>query len=396
MPPGSTTGGTANGCSQSPVTGIENGYTCPTVGWNANLVANQTSTDATATLNSTAGISQAGCFFVDHEYECYTGISGSTLTGISRGAYTTLAAAHGVNAGLTSVDLALGPPNEIPPAEIIGGGDSTPILGVNNPFPASHAGDSVMAINQGGNETWFNQQGGMYQTNQNAGNYFGSTQIGATNQPLIRLSGDLLQGSAPNTAYQPLTLGGGHAGSLNVIPTPTLGAPSVSNQGVTPGTSTISWVCAGTDFDGNLVNGTTTTITNGATSWSFPSSYYVQCPWTAGVNTYQIYRTVGGVNQGLIFSGVGPGAFTYDLDGSATAGTPPSVNGSNPHVSVTGTGTPGLQLGPTNISTGAGAPASVCGTAPIGSGSLWLRTDGGGSTSLYACSGSTWTAVVIP
>ena len=47
-------------------------------------------------------------------------------------------------------------------------------------------------------------------------------------------------------------------------------------------------------------------------------------------------------------------------------------------------------FGTINISTGTGAPTSTCGTAPIGSGSLWLRTDGSTSTTLYVCIGTSW------
>jgi hypothetical protein len=155
-------------------------------------------------------------------------------------------------------------------------------------------------------------------------------------------------------------------------------------------------VCAGTDFDGNLIPGMTATISNGAASWAFPVGYEVVCPWSAGVNTYQIYRTAGGPNQGLMASGVGPGFTLSDFGGSSSGGTPPMSSGSNPHVSVAGTGTPTIQLGPTNIGSGPGGPTSTCGTSPIGSGSLWLRTDGGASTSLYSCAGTTWTAVTVP
>jgi hypothetical protein len=44
-----------------------------------------------------------------------------------------------------------------------------------------------------------------------------------------------------------------------------------------------------------------------------------------------------------------------------------------------------------SIGVGAGAPTASCGTAPTGSGSLWLRTDGGATTTLYVCNGTTWT-----
>ena len=120
-------------------------------------------------------------------------------------------------------------------------------------------------------------------------------------------------------------------------------------------------MCSGTDFDGNLINGTTATITNGASSWAYPVGYQVTCPWAAGVNTYQIYRTAGGPSQGLLGSGTGPGFGFSDYGGATSGGTPPSSNNSNPSISVAGTGTPSMQLGPTNISTGTGAPAPPAG-----------------------------------
>ena len=208
-------------------------------------------------------------------------------------------------------------------------------------------------------------------------------------------SGQVMQINVPATAYSPMTLGGGHAGSLNVITTPTIGAPSILAS-ATPASSTISYVCSGTDFDGNLIPGTTATITNGAASWAYPVGYQVECPYVAGVNTYQVYRTAGGVNQGLLGSGIGPAYIFHDYDGSSSGGTPPASNASNPHISVAGTGNAIITMGSTTITSAAGAPSTTCGTAPNGSGSLWMRTDGGASTSLYSCAGTTWTAVTIP
>jgi hypothetical protein len=183
-----------------------------------------------------------------------------------------------------------------------------------------------------------------------------------------------------------MTLGGGHAGSLNVITTPTIAAPTINNYAGT-GTSTISWVCAGTDFDGNLIPGTTATIANGLAtgSWTFPAFYQVVCPWTAGVNTYQIYRTVGGQNQGLIGSGTGPGFGVADFNGSATAGSPPVLNGSNPHISVEGSGNPTIGMGTASITFSSTPPSGSC-----VSGSLWTDSAGGASYTLYVCQSSAW------
>ena len=91
--PPSGTGGTPTGCQQSPVTGIQNGYTCPTKGVQTGLTGNQGSSDTTIQVSSTSGFSAAGCFFVDGEYECYTTIvDGTHLGGLVRGAYLTTAA----------------------------------------------------------------------------------------------------------------------------------------------------------------------------------------------------------------------------------------------------------------------------------------------------------------
>ena len=278
------------------------------------------------------------------------------------------------------------------------GGSESPILGVNNATPYNHGGSSVLSINNGNNETWVDTGGAIHQTNSGAqSNLSGSIVVGSNLpvQPSLAQTGYLMQTNGPNNAYSPLSLGGGHAGSLNVIATPTIAAPTVF-PGLPTGASSASWVCSGTDFDGNLIPGTTTTLTGIAATWTFPQGTTVACPWAAGVNTYQIYRTAGGGSQGLLASGVGPGFAFSDYGGSASGGTPPVSNGSNPHLSVAGTGTPSIQLGTTNISSGAGAPATTCGTAPIGSGSLWLRTDGGAATSVYSCAGTTWTAVVVP
>ncbi len=392
--PGGTTG-----CAQSPVTGINNGYTCPTLGQATTLAANQTSSQTTMTVASTSGFSPAGCFFLDTEYECYTTIaSGTQFAGITRGAYTTTAAAHSSGVNVIAVSLVLGSTQQPPSTVITYGGGFPTMLSVNNGFPTNYGNSVVFNVNGGSNALQILNNGEIIQSNPSVLNNFqGPIEVGnayAINTPIAQ-TGNLLQASSQISAYHPLTLGGGHAGSLNVITTATIGAPTLSGA-LPSGASTASWVCSGTDFDGNLIPGTTVTVTGVAASWSYPQGIAVACPYAAGVNTFQIYRTVGGSTQGLIASGAGPEFWTSDFGGATGGGTPPGSNGSNPHISVAGTGTPSIQLGTTNISSGAGAPASTCGTAPIGSGSLWLRTDGGASTSVYSCAGTTWTAVTIP
>jgi len=381
--------GGVSGCQQSPVTGITNGYSCPTVGVSTSLTANQGISDTTAQVSSTGTFSPSGCFFVDGEYECYKQIIDGTHFGqIERGTYLTTPATHNSGAAVVAVSLVLGSPDQIPSIVVAYGSNETPILSVNNGTPYSYGGAAAFEVNSQQNTFWVDISGGLHQLNNGASNFLqGSTTFGTIpDEPAVTQSGYLLQTFGPNTAYSPMTLGGGHAGSLNVITTPTIAVPTINNYAGT-GTSTISWVCAGTDFDGNLIPGTTATIANGLAtgSWTFPAFYQVVCPWTAGVNTYQIYRTVGGQNQGLIGSGTGPGFGVADFNGSATAGSPPVLNGSNPHISVEGSGNPTIGMGTASITFSSTPPSGSC-----VSGSLWTDSAGGASYTLYVCQSSAW------
>ncbi len=394
--PGGSTGGTSNGCAQSPVTGINNGYTCPTKGAGTALTANQSSTATTAQVSTTSAFSPAGCFFVDSEYECYTSIvDGTHFGGISRGAYVTSAAAHNSGATVVSVSLVLGSPQQMPSTVLAYGTTEPPILSINNGFPSNHGGASVFSINGGSNEVWWDSSGGMQQVNSGATSWFeGSLRVGtAPFQPLIAQTGQLLQTNGPNSAYSPMTLGGGHAGSLKVIPTANIPAPNLTNLAGS-GATTYSYVCAGTDFDGNLIPGTTATVTSAA-SWAYPVAIQVVCPWVAGVNTYQIYRTAGGPDQGLLASGTGPGFGVFDFYGHSSAGSPPASNASNPTISVMGSGNPAITMGTVEILNGSGVPAG-CGTT-YGNGSIYSNTSGAHSTNnlLYVCDGATSTWVDI-
>jgi hypothetical protein len=395
--PGGSTGSTSNGCAQSPVTGINNGYTCPTKGDQTTLAANEGVSDTTVTVASTSGFSSAGCFFVDGEYQCYsTIVDGTHLGGISRGAYITIPTTHNSGATVVSVSLVLGSPQQLPSMVIAYGTSEAEIFAVNNPFPFNHGGASVFSINNGGNETWWDTAGAIHQNNSGATNVFGGPlQVGtAPFAPPIGSSGNLFQTNGPNTAYSPMTLGGGHAGSLNVVTTLNIPSPTVTNLAGT-GSTTYSYVCSGADFDGNLIPGATTTITNGPASWSFPAAIQVVCPWTAGVNTYKIYRTAGGSNQGLLASGTGPGFGVFDFYGAASGGTPPVSNASNPHISVQGSGNPTITMGTVQILNGAGTPTG-CGTT-YGNGSIYSNTTGAHSTTnlLYVCDSATSTWVDI-
>jgi hypothetical protein len=396
--PGGSTGSTSNGCAQSPVTGINNGYTCPTKGNQTTLAANEGVSDTTVTVASTSGFSSAGCFFVDGEYQCYSKIvDGTHFGGLTRGAYLTTGTTHSSGSGVIGVTLVLGSPQQSPSTVIAYGTSEGQIFAVNNGFPYNHGGSSVFSINNGGNEVWWDTGGAMHQLNNGAFNVMQGQLIVGSEYPFhpqIQDSGNLLQQGIAGTAYAPQTLGGGHAGSLTVIPTPTIGAPLLGG-GLPSGSSTASWVCSGTDFDGNLIPGTTTTVTNVAATWTYPQGISVGCPWSAGVNTYQIYRTAGGGSQGLLASGVGPGFWVSDFGGATSGGTPPASNASNPHISLQGSGNPTITMGTVEILNGAGVPTG-CGTT-YGNGSIYSNTTGAHSTNnlLYVCDATTSTWVDI-
>jgi hypothetical protein len=396
--PGGSTGGNSTGCAQSPVTGINAGYTCPTKGNQTTLTANQGVSDTTIQVTTTSQFSPAGCFFVDGEYECYTSIvDGTHFGGITRGAYLTTPTTHNSATAVVGVSLVLGSPQQPPSTVIAYGSSEAQIFSVNNATPFNYGGAASFEINSGNNTLWVDTAGALHQSNNGVSNSLrGSLFVGSALafQPGITETGYLLQTNGPNTAYSPLTLGGGHAGSLNVITTPNIGAPSYLN-GNTSGSSTTSYVCSGTDFDGNLIPGTTLTINNTPATWTFPMGYTVVCPWAAGVDTYQVYRTAGGGSQGLLGSGTGPGFAFNDFGGAATAGSPPVSNASNPHISVAGTGNPMVTMGTVEILNGAGVPTG-CGTT-YGNGSIYSNTSGAhGTTSLlYVCDAATTTWMAI-
>jgi hypothetical protein len=304
---------------------------------------------------------------------------------------------------LVGVSLVLGSPQQSPSTVIAYGSSEAQLVAINNGFPYNHGGSSVFSINNGGNEVWWNTDGSMTQQNAGSFSYFHGTLIVGNAfpfHPYLYDTGYLLQSNVPGTSLQPQALAGGHAGSLNVIQPATIGAPILGGA-LPSGATTTSWVCSGLDVDGAAIPGSTTTVTAAAT-WTYPQGISVGCPWSAGVVTYSIWRTAGGGSQGLLGTGtgVGNGYALSDFGGATSGGTPPVSNTSNPHISVAGTGTPCMAMGApgatVQICSGAGAPTSTCGTQPVGSGSLWLRTDGAASTSLYSCAATTWTAVTVP
>lgn len=115
-------------------------------------------------------------------------------------------------------------------------------------------------------------------------------------------------------------------------------------------------------------------------------------------DNFDNFQSVNGVPLGnLDLRSQGTGAVNFnDNPGSGTSGVQFYSGGSSP-ISVAAISGAGVFLsGGATLTFHTGAPSTTCGTSPNGSGSLWMRTDGGASTTLYVCAGTTWTAVTVP
>jgi hypothetical protein len=115
-------------------------------------------------------------------------------------------------------------------------------------------------------------------------------------------------------------------------------------------------------------------------------------------DNFQFINAVPGGNGNLDLRSQGSGAVNFnDNPGSGTSGVQFFSGGATPVAVAAFTGAGQLLLhGGASISAGTGAPSAACGTSPNGPGSLYLRTDGTASTTLYSCAGTTWTAVTVP
>lgn len=379
----SPTGGTLTGCLMSPVDGIANsGYTCATHGYGVTLAADQGASDTTFVATSTSGMPPSGCFYIESEDECYTGITGSTLTGITRGAYGTTAASHATGTGGVSINETLASPapsGQVSGAPIWAGseGSGVAVFGVNNPQPSLHSGAATMDINSGGNETWFDRNGMMHQASVGATNYVGALSVGGdgATQPITH-SSRVLKSDQPNSVLQPYSFSS-LVGPVEITAPATYGAPHLFVQPGT-GSTTYTYECTGVDSQGNTIGGTTATTAIGSASLSSPSNYVqVTCPYEPGAASTNIWRTAGGPNQGLVYTGTTQPVAFFDFGGAATGGTPPST-----------TSIPEACIGTACWSSGSSAPTGSC-----NSGSLYTNTSSSPDT-LYVCKSGAWAGVM--
>ncbi len=379
----SDTGGTTNGCLASPTNGVANsGYTCPAEGFSVTLASSQGSSDTTLTATSTSGLPGRGCFYVDSEDECYTGISGSTLTGITRGVYGTTAASHSAGSGGVSINETFASPGHAgstSPAPIWAGNAAagTAVFGVNDAQPDLHNGSASMDINAGANETWFDRSGMIQQSDVGGTNNLAALAVGGDGniQPITH-SSRVLKSDQPNTVLQPYSFSS-LAGPVEITAPATYGTPHLFVQPGT-GSTTYTYECTGIDSQGNTIGGTTATITDGSATLSYPNNYVqVNCPYEPGAVTTNIWRTVGGPSQGLVYTGTMQPVGFFDFGGAAPGGTPPGT-----------TSIPEACIGTACWSSGASAPTGSC-----NSGSLYTNTSSSPDT-LYVCKSGAWAGVM--
>jgi hypothetical protein len=387
----SGTGGGQYGCKSSAILSIHNnGFDCGPIGYGAVVSAapvtggGQGSGDTTLNYSSPPGaLPGLGCFFLDSEVECYTGNTGSVLTGITRGVYGTTAAAHSVGTSLTGYNAVLGSPNQVPGIVYVGNvADGEAVLGINTAIPQGHSGTAALDINSGAGEIYVGKDGSIVQGNASAANELqgslavGRAAAGAANSQIITNSTTVLKADQPNAVLEPYSFGGGLVGPLNVVAPSTIAAPSLFLS--TTQSGNYGYECTGVDSVGNTIGGTTVSVTNGPNTLAIGGGYIVvTCPIEPGAVTMNIWRTTGGSTQGLIGTGTTQPVYTTDFGGPATSGSPPGT-----------TSTPQVCIGSSCWQTGSSAPSGSCNT-----GNLYTNRSGSPDT-LYVCKAGAWAGVL--
>lgn len=324
---------------QCPVNQVMNGFTAtfgancvPTVqqyteGFSNNVGSGGLTSGAVkVTLaTSTSGYSTQGCGYIDSEYMCYAtlDVDGLSLDGVQRGMYGTAAASHAANALWTSVITAFSPNNQVPGVVIFGNG-SQGTISINNPFITPSNPQVILQVNAGSNETYIGVNGVIVQRNlTTCCDIFDEVEIGTTDAPsphsqdFITNAHNVMQITNQYETQQPIGFGGGVAGGVTFSQPATIAAPTFFPN---TGSTAYSYICQ--DHAG-LVPGTVGT-------WLGPASVgfvTVECPRQAGVAAYDIYRTAGGTNTGIVASNVLPG--TSFNDNPAVGASGGSIVGSN-------------------------------------------------------------------
>lgn len=313
-------------------------------------------TDSTFTLASSneSGFG-IGYLFIDTEWIYYTSISGSTVTVApgGRGCCGTTAANHSNGAGVFGALSGVENIPAVPYSPIVGSrGAGTQVMGINNPFPSSYNALASLVINNGSNQvgsnsTVFDIYGGIHQLNTSTpvrlirpygaqpsgyGSEFAAPiYVGANSVTPITDTTYVIESNVSNQFTQAQSFGAGIAGPVTTIQAATVGAPLVTPQ-FNGGSTTWSYVCVGVDSDGNTFPGATGSTTIGAATLSFPGSMQILCPPTAGAASFNVYRTAGGPNVGLLLNATVPYGYAVDTGANLDGTFPPGTNNDVPRL----------------------------------------------------------------
>lgn len=388
-----------------------------TSGWFGTLAASQGISDTTLVLTSTASIPSSGYFFIGAEYEQFTGnnTSTNTLTGVTRGHYFTTPAAHNTPNDVYSVDMPLQGSTQVPWGGIFSG----TTLALNNGFPTS---GFPLVINSGGNEFDVHSDGTISQAG-NDTNYLSPIEIGVpsgrpdgTDDHLPLTDSSLvLQDNNAHEMNAPFGTAVGISGLVTSIPPAAIGAPlNITPVFLGSGSCSITYEVTGVDVDGVEIPGSTASITGITSPWSTPSSVKFRYPPSAGVVSYNAYRTAAsgctGIALGKFASTTGNyGTFTdFSTGGDSTV--PPTGNNSVAKSCVGSAANHELYC---HLSGASSTPPVACGSSVYGwdytntsaatsatlhcysGATTWVATDTTGASSVHSVNGDTTAAQVI-
>lgn len=306
-----------------------------------NVTSSATSFTMTTTGENTYG---PGYLFVDTEWIYYSGIAGNTVTVApgGRGWFGSTAASHTSTTSVWGCANCNGlPPTTLPYSPIVGAeGAGTQVQGINNPFPYGYNSQVSLNVNSGSSSMLVDKAGAVHQfaTSTYAllvrpylsayplGNEFAApVYIGPQSTAPIVDSSYVQQINFSQQRTAPFGVGGGLAGPVTTIQTPTVAAPYVY-QAFAPGSTTYSYVCEGVDTDGNLVPGAASSTMAAATLTSLANNQ-IFCPQSAGVVSFKVYRTAGNPNIGYLGSATQPYGYIVDTGATLDGTSPTGSNG---------------------------------------------------------------------
>jgi hypothetical protein len=374
-----------NNITLSPTNGLGN-VTINAVASNPNaflvttLSGNVTSSATTIPLTSVANLASTGEILVNSEWITYTGISGNSLTGATRGIHVSAPSAHSAGSQVFSVLVDFNNPSQEMQNAIMasdGALPTVPFFGCN--FPDETTSVLIQFGCVGSNETYLDTAGAIKQTFGGDENLLESelgVGPGGGFAPITN-SGLLFDTSRQNQSTVLQGFGAGIAGPVLSVQPLTIPAPSIVNFS-TPGSTTYSFQCTGVDIDGHTFPGTIATTTG--TSPISGGVIDLGCPFSAGANQETIWvSTNGGSTWGSIGSGPQPFPFTFGSGATITPGTPTATNNSVPKVCVFGELSCWI--------TSASVPTGSCTNG-------WFDTNQSGSPGvLYQCVGNAWQEV---